>query len=220
MRKTSLLALCALFLLASCRSPGDPTGADTTGIDPYPLSGTAAGYPGGGTTLDAVAWTTEPGPGLTGYVVDASGTGTIAADGTFSVTLDVMNRQGDVAHMMSFADLGCENLIVEPASGLYLVVDRIQVLQGDVPIGSLALASSADAAAGLEQEDERMVSWFYVPAETFVSGDCPGYGSYYLELAPGWNPVVSRKPTSQVSPEVDRETAVATSWASWYFVGN
>ena len=220
MRKVSLLACSMLVLLASCLNSGDPTGGDTTGIDPYPLSGVAAGYPGGGTTLDAVAWTTEPGPNLVGYVVDASGTGTIANDGTFSVTLDVMNRQGDVEHMMSFSDLPCEDLNVEPASGLYLVVERIQVLQGGSAMGTIAFASSADAAGGLEQAGDRMVSWFYVPATTFVSGNCPGYGNYDLELMPGWNAVESLKPSDQVLPEVDRTVASDTSWASWYYVGD
>lgn len=220
MRNVMLVVCLAVLFLASCKNSGDPTGGDTTGIDPYPLAGTAAGYSGGGTTLDAVAWTTEPGPGLTGYVVDASGTGTIANDGNFSITLDVMNRQGDVEHMMSFSDLPCDGLIVDPPSGLYLVVDRIQVLQNDALIGTLTLASSADAADGLDQIGDRMVSWFYVPALTFVSGDCPGYGSYDMELDPGWNAVQSLQPSDQASPEVERTLVTDTSWANWYFVGN
>lgn len=213
-----LVCLLLLFVLASCKVSGDPTGGDTTGIDPYPLAGTAIGYPGGGTTLDAVAWTTEPGPGLTGYVVDASGTGTIANDGAFSISLDVMNRQGDVEHMMSFSDLPCDDLNVDPPSGLYMVVDRIQVLQNDALIGTIALASSAAAADGLDVTGDRMVSWFYVPSDTYVGGDCPGYGSYHMELEPGWNAVQSLKPTDQVSPEVDRTVPTATDWANWYFV--
>ena len=151
----------------------------------FDIAGTANGYSGAAGTVRGYMYNS----------VAELATGTVAADGAFTIALPSEVAKASLADSESFKFCLDNPVTISPANWQagVLTLETLQngATSGDLVLSNIAEYSDADSLAGLKQ-----VSMIYSAAALSVTGVCNdaalrGPVTYNFQLQPGWNYAVN-----------------------------
>ena len=175
------------------------------------ISGQVADYDGPAGALEATDDFTETN----------IGTGSIQADGRFSLELDPSVPETALQSVAFLAS--CDDIAISDPEANISALGVLDVANGD-ETGYLALANSAAAAQG---RPGTLVGWFYVDRNVSVQGKCVSDGvnvfsdvEIDLELKRGWNvyTVAAQSDPDAVAGISGTFTSGMASGVAWYYV--
>jgi hypothetical protein len=181
MRKSLLILLLATAFLLSACGVNNPNNLSTD----YTLSGQVIGYTGGDATVEAL-WND-----------DSYGTGSIKANGTFSITLEsnISNNRLTSLDAELSQDQTCSSLGGSSENSKGTVLPVLTLTKNSAVLGHIGQVSSASVMQALAKgtynhPNAQAIGQTYVNQDADLAGECiEADMSINLKFKKGWNPV-------------------------------